>query len=100
MGGRQEVAGMTDNPQSDNKQIDDIIDLASMIMSHYEIPDEPDKPRQINLDGFMNLLLCRLETCEDIYRAKKSLYEHFKQEEARSVKVSEGSSDGTLDFDL
>jgi len=80
------------------RRFDDIIRLASMITGNYEIPDDPENPRQINMDGFMNLLLCGRETCIQVYDIRKRIADDLALKKRENhIKNTEND---TLDFDL
>jgi len=91
----------SDMPKFIKKQrFDDIVNLAVMIMTHYESPADPDKPEQSNKDGMMNLLLCGHKFCAEIYQTRKDFAEYCRRNNAESIRIEEQPGGGKLDFDL
>ena len=78
----------------------DIIRLAYSIMEHYEMPENPDRPTQGNMDGYENLCYGAADWCAESYRTYKSFQEYMRKYQAEKVTVNQHKADNSLDFDL
>lgn len=78
----------------------DIIRLAYMIMENYQTPDDPDRPKQGNMDGYENLCYGAADWCASAYKMHKSFEEYMRKSQAEKVTVERHKADNSLDFDL
>ncbi len=81
-------------------RFDDVVWLASVILSDYETPREPGKPEQTNQDGSSNLLLCTWLHCEAMYEQRKEFAVKRKADQDRNINIENNTNNGRLDFDL
>ena len=82
------------------KRFDDVMKLASMILAQYQMPDDPDRPTQGNMDGYWNLCYGAADWCASAYKMHKSFEEYMRKSQAEKVTVERHKADNSLDFDL
>lgn len=59
-----------------------------MIMEHYELPEDPDRPTQGNMDGYENFCYGAADWCAHTYRMHKSFEEYMKKMQVERVTVN------------